>query len=423
MTEIDLGSVAKPLSLQGVSSAVARGEMNACELVEGALARIAECDHEVQAWVHVDPVGARNAARRLDRTSRIGPLHGIPIAIKDIIDVAGMPTGCGSALRAGVVADNDAWIVRWLRDQGAIILGKTVTTEFAYFAPGPTRNPRNLAHTPGGSSSGSAAAVAAGMVPLAVGTQTAASTTRPASYCGTASLVTTPGWGSTAGIAGLSHSLDSIGFLVAQGTDLAALFSTQTTIAPPKLRVWCPAGVSADMRDAMDRATSALSRCGASIRPLPFDHRAVEAYADHAMIMAFEAAQTLAADLLDKEISAPLRNLLEDGTKLTTAQVQAAHDRVRNLRSWLHSALDEDAAILVPAALDAAPRGQSSTGDPVMSRPWQVAGWPTAAIPGLTDPGGLPLGVQLVTTPHTEHRLAALAGWVQLALNGARPRV
>jgi len=181
---------------------MAAGEVGASEVIAGALERLDRTEPDVRAWVRVDRDGASRVARELDAAPTGGLLRGIPFGVKDIIDVRGVPTECGSPLRQGRVAAADAPVVARLRQLGAIPLGKTVTTEFAYFSPGPTRNPHNLAHTPGGSSSGSAAAVAAGVVPLALGSQTAGSLTRPAAYCGVAGFVVPAGTPAHRGIPG-----------------------------------------------------------------------------------------------------------------------------------------------------------------------------------------------------------------------------
>src|SRR3954451_11300944 len=198
------------------------------ELVAGCLERIAAREPEVRAWAHLDPEAALAQARDRDAEAPRGPLHGIPVGVKDIVDTADMPTAYGSPIYAGHRPGRDADCVAWLREAGAVILGKTVTTEFATYEPPPTVNPLDSARTPGGSSSGSAAAVADGMVPLALGSQTAGSTIRPASFCGIAGFKPGHGWRSTRGVKRLSEGLDTLGVL-ARGVSDAAL-----------LRGWAP---------------------------------------------------------------------------------------------------------------------------------------------------------------------------------------
>ncbi|MER5828478.1 amidase [Streptomyces mirabilis] len=222
-------------TLSALTAGVARGELSAAEVIAGALERLDRTESDVRAWVRVDRDGALSAARELDAVPSGGPLRGVPVGVKDIIDVAGLPTECGSPLRRGRIAEADAPLVARLRRLGAIPLGKTVTTEFAYFAPGPTRNPHNLAHTPGGSSSGSAAAVATGVVPLALGSQTAGSLTRPASYCGVAGFVAPAGGPlDTTGFVGLAPGLDAVGLLTPTVADLRLAHGART--GSPALR-------------------------------------------------------------------------------------------------------------------------------------------------------------------------------------------
>ena len=209
------------------ASEIARGAISAEDYTRACLERIAAVESEVHAFVHLDPEHALAQARALDRRKasgeRIGPLHGIPVGIKDIFDTADYPTECGSPIFAGRRPDADSAAVRKLREAGAIIIGKTVTTEFAYFNPGKTRNPRDLKRTPGGSSSGSAAAVAAGMVPLAIGSQTNGSVIRPAAFCGVFGIKPTHGLISRAGALTLSHKLDHVGAFARSVEDLALI--------------------------------------------------------------------------------------------------------------------------------------------------------------------------------------------------------
>ncbi len=390
-------------------TALVAGEMSARRAVQTALERVRAVEDEVHAWVVLDEEGALARADELDRlpADRRGPLHGLPVGVKDIVDVQGFPTRCGSAVTRDEPAAADAPVVRALRDAGAVILGKTVTTEFAYFTPGATCNPRRLTHTPGGSSSGSAASVAAGMVPLAVGTQTAASVTRPAAYCGVFSVVVPRGLMNTGGIAGLAESLDAPGFLGADARGLAAeldaVLPTNATAAPTisTLHVWRPGAsfdIQPDMLAAVDRVVDRARNAGLVIEELDFDDAATELVDAHSVIMAFEAArQSDAATMPRDALSAALRQLLDAGTDIDDARYRSAQDRVRARAAELDELLHGGtAALLAPAAQGAAPHGLTATGNPIMSRPWQALGTATVTFPSSVNPEGLPLSTQLI---------------------------
>ncbi|MGW3650498.1 amidase [Streptomyces sp. NPDC000878] len=384
------------------------------EAIDGALRRLAETEPDIRAWVRVDAKGARKAAEGVTN----GPLRGVPVGVKDIIDVAGLPTECGSPLRRGRIAASDAWLVERLRRAGAVPLGKTVTTEFAYFQPGPTRNPHNLAHTPGGSSSGSAAAVAAGVVPLALGSQTAGSLTRPASFCGVAGYVAPVGAWSTRGITGLSPSLDAPGLLTARVTELAAVVEAVDGIRaelPDSIRVliW-PGTELADidpaMLDALDHTVRALTAAGTETSDLGDQVRTPELAETHATVMAYEAARCLAAEAEHPEsLSTPLRELLERGRRTPDDEYRTAQDTARAARAHILDLLTRVDVILAPAAPGPAPRGLDATGTPVLSRPWQLLGLPVVTVPGHRDPHGMPLGLQLIGHPDRVAHLLGIA--------------
>jgi Asp-tRNA(Asn)/Glu-tRNA(Gln) amidotransferase A subunit family amidase len=384
--------------------------------VEEALRRLERTEPELRAWVRVDADGARAAAPLAPE----GPLHGMPFGVKDIIDVAGLPTECGSVLRRGRIAGSDAWLVDRLRRAGAVPLGKTVTTEFAYFQPGPTRNPRNPAHTPGGSSSGSAAAVAAGVVPLALGSQTAGSLTRPASFCGVAGYVAPVGAWSTRGFTGLSPSLDAPGLLTTGVAELAtvirAIDGTEAEV-PDAVRLVAWSGtelaeIDPAMLDAVRRTGRALH---AEAMELPVS--AAELAAAHAVVMAYEAARTLAAEARHPEsLSGHLNALLNRGRRTADAEYSAALATARTARATVLALLADVDAILGPAAPGPAPHGLAATGNPVLSRPWQLLGLPVVTVPGHRDPQGLPLGLQLVGHPDRVGRLLGVARAVEAAV-------
>ncbi|OLP04407.1 hypothetical protein BVU76_00210 [Mycolicibacterium porcinum] len=399
------------------------GELTPSELLQSCLDRIDIREPEVGAWEVLDIEDARLQAKALDDRAPVGPLHGVPVGVKDIIDVAGLPTRCGSPVRGATPATTDAWIVRRLREAGAVILGKTVTTEFAYFTPGKTRNPHDVERTPGGSSSGSAAAVADRMVPLALGTQTAASTTRPAAYCGVAGLVMAPGRLDDAGITGLSPTLDSIGFLGRSIGDLQLAVKAVSGLGraaiagrTPALRV-CSAEQFGDiepaMREAMASSVAALHDRGARVERLGSDTVPASLVQAHLDIMAVEATRSLTAE--SGHVSAELQALLDQGLATPAQDYRQAIEHARRQRDTVIGQLQGFDAILAPAALGPAPRGMA-TGSPVLSRPWQVMGLSSVVIPGLRDADGMPLGLQLIGRPDDVAVLLAAAEWVEQAL-------
>jgi Asp-tRNA(Asn)/Glu-tRNA(Gln) amidotransferase A subunit family amidase len=417
----------------------------ATDRVERALARIEQREEQVRAWRQVGADQARARAEELDAGENAGPLHGVPVGVKDVIDTADLPTENGSPIHAGRRPDTDAAVVTRLRETGAVLLGKTVTTEFAYYHPGPTRNPRALDHTPGGSSSGSAAAVADGMVPLALGTQTAGSTIRPASFCGVAGLATSVGSFTFGGICPLSPSMDTVGLFAASVTDLAAFHEALAGPAgevevpePAELTLLrCDVGQLAElasragltqqdrlgqeMADAFDGFCRRLTENGVRMVELGLVEECAELVADHATIMAREAYR-VHAELMKTDrgrLSAELLALLDRGRDVPDEEYQAAMSRVAGHQSGFAERLGEagpNAAILLPAALGPAPLGHRSTGDPVLSRPWQVMGLPSVALPGLATADGLPLGMQLVGSASEDRALLSAALAVETVL-------
>ncbi|MFI5662321.1 amidase [Streptomyces sp. NPDC051684] len=408
-------SLWQPWSLRELVDDLAAGRTTAAAARARAEDRSARTEPEVSAWV--EPVRAP--------APTTGPLAGVPFGVKDIIDVAGHPTRCGSRLRAdSAPATADAAIVRAWRDAGVDVIGKTVTTEFAFFAPGPTRNPAAPEHTPGGSSSGSAAAVAAGQVPLAIGSQTAASVTRPAAFCGVASLVMTHGRFPVDGVVGLSPSLDSHGFYAAGVRDLALAWhaltgETPRRAAPPRVLLWGaePFDVSDAMREAVETARTRLTAAGAVVEPFPEEKLVAEVTAAHPVVMAYEAARERAAELdQSARLSEPLRNLLHTGAATSETDYAGARSTVEQARTRVAALFATYDVVLGPAALGAAPRGIDATGDPVLSRAWQALGLPAATVPGLRDTDGLPLGIQAVGPARGESALLAHGDWIESAL-------
>lgn len=374
--------------------------------------RIELLDDRVRAWVALAAPDGSGA----------GPLAGVPVGVKDIVDVAGVPTVCGSPTRAGAPpAATDAAIVRMLRDAGADVVGKTVTTEFACFDPGPTRNPHDLARTPGGSSSGSAAAVAAGMVPLAVGSQTAGSVVRPASFCGVAGLAVARGSLPLGGVAPLAPSLDTIGLFAATVEDLALARAALAGGTPaggeagaPRLLAWDGteiADVSPAMRAAHAHAVERARAQGAEVAP--WDVALGTAVTDHHTVMAAEAADVVPAG---PGLGARLSAMLAEGRAVTPDALAGARDRAATTRDAALARLADADAVLVPGALGVAPPATEGTGDPVLSRPWHLLGLPALAVPGARDEAGLPLGLALIGHPDREDALLAAGRWVEALL-------
>lgn len=396
-----MNNIWQPWSLRELAGELAGGATTPAEALARSQARIAATEPDVLAWVVQDPTPVVVP----------GPLGGVPLGVKDIIDVAGFPTRCGTPLRADIApAEVDAPIVTAWRQAGAVPVGKTVTTEFAYFSPGPTRNPAAPGHTPGGSSSGSAAAVAAGHVPLALGTQTAGSVTRPASFCGVASLVMSHGRYSMAGVSGLSPSLDSHGCFAAGVTDLALAWSALTgepeltAGRPPRLLVWTPESLVGPEMAAR------LVSAGAVVDDFPHE-LAAEATAAQQVVMAYEAARERTEDL--SLLSEQLASLLRTGADIPVREYEAARRTAAEVGARVAELLSSYDAVLGPATPGPAPEGLASVGDPVLSRPWQALGLPVVTVPGPRSAAGLPFGLQLVGRVREETALLTTGCWVE----------
>ncbi len=433
------------LSAADAARAIAGGALSAEHLVQACLERIREVEPQVQAWQHLDEAHALAQARARDADRAegrpLGPLHGVPVGIKDIIDTADMPTEDGTVLHAGRTPARDAAVVAQLRAAGAVILGKTVTTELATYAPGKTRNPHDATRSPGGSSSGSAAAVAAGMVPLAVGTQSNASVIRPAAYCGVFGFKPSYGLISRHGILKLSPSLDAVG-VFARTLDDVALISEQITgfdendsvtrpharlpfvqtlaAAPPlppklafvKTAVW--ERTESGTREAFAELVEAL---GASCEEVALPDSLAEAWDWHRTIM--EAEMALHLDLeYDKgrdKLSEPLRQQLARGREITALAYQRALARVPRLLDGFDELFARFDAFIAPATTGTAPP-LTSTGDPAFGTLWTLAGMPALAMPLMHGADGLPLGAQLVGRRGDDMRLLRTARWLQTQL-------
>ncbi|HYH21680.1 MAG TPA: amidase [Azospirillum sp.] len=417
-----------PTALDAVRR-IADGSLTCEALARACLDRIAEREPDVQAWQHLDPDAALEEARRIDRTGG-GPLKGLPVGVKDIIDTADMPTGYGSPLYEGHRPPRDAACVALARGAGALMLGKTVSTEFAYFQPGKTRNPHDPGRTPGGSSSGSAAAVADGMVPLAFGTQTAGSVIRPASYCGCVGYKPSFGLIDRTGVRPFADSLDTVGVFAATVEDAA--FFASVLAGRPALRAgdepfrpriglcrtheWEAAGPAT--RDALDEAAHRLRAAGIEVRDVTPSERWRGLLEAQKTVMAYEGARSCAPEMLaaPDRLSAKLREILETGAAIAPEDYDAAMVLAAEGRAGFDEALGAMDVLLVPSAPGEAPEGLAATGDPVFSRVWTLLGVPCVNVPGLRGPSGLPVGVQVVGRPGDDRRVLAAAAVVSRAL-------
>jgi amidase len=404
---------------------LARRELSAEELVRDCLHRIEAREGEVQAWEVLDGEAALREARRIDALRDRPPLCGLPIGVKDLIDTASFPTGYGSAIYRGHRPRADAACVRALRAAGAIVLGKTVTTEFAVYAPGKTRNPRDPRRTPGGSSSGSAAAVADGMVPLALGSQTAASVIRPASFCGVVGWKPTYGVLSLEGVHALAPSLDTLGFFVSDLDDvrvaMSALGAPLASAAPDprpvlglcRTEAWERAEPST--RAAVEGAAAKLARSGLEVREVTLGPAFAGLIDAQIAIMGAEAAVALRPELEHHAdmLSPRLREFLDAGRAVSPERLHAARLQAETCRRELDAVFDEVDALLTPAAIGEAPEGLGTTGDPIFSRIWTLLGTPCLSLPVLRGRAGLPLGLQLVGARGEDAALLQSAGIIE----------
>lgn len=420
---------ANELSATEAVERIAEGSLTSESLVQACLGRIETKDGEVGAWEYCDPDLALAQATAADRGPATGgALRGVPVGVKDIFDTADLPTGYGSAVYGGHRPPWDASCVALLRAAGAVILGKTVTTEFAAYHPGKTVNPHNPAHTPGGSSSGSAAAVADFMVPLALGTQTAGSVIRPASFCGVVGYKPTFGWVNRAGLKPLAESLDTIGWFgrtVADAALIASVLCCRPSLAdatpleePPRIGVcrtyeW-PQATEATTR-ALDRARACLLEAGAVLTEISLPEPFGKLAEAQAAVMAFEAARSLAFEKQEHraEVSGKLLEMIEDGESCSPERYDAAQALAASCRVALPGVVAENDALLVPSVPGEAPEGLSSTGDPVFNRIWTLLHVPCVNVPTSRGPGGLPVGLQLVGRRGADAKLLRVARWVE----------
>jgi aspartyl-tRNA(Asn)/glutamyl-tRNA(Gln) amidotransferase subunit A len=424
-------------TISRAARALRGGELTCVSLLEQCLERIDRHEGKVRAWVLVDRPRARAEAEARDRELRQGYdrglLHGIPIGIKDIIDVFDWPTACGSALWRGAIARQDADVVARLRQAGAVLVGKTVTTQFASFDPPPTRNPWGLSRTPGGSSSGSAAAVAARMCLAALGSQTGGSITRPASYCGVPACKPTYGAVSLAGILPLAASMDHPGPMASCVFDVATVLQA---IADPGAPDWVkplreeprppvlgrPRGMFERLADdsvraMMDDVCRRWAGRGATIRDVTVPAGFAEVIARHRVVMAVESAAYHQERLRrhPEDYSPNIRSLLEEGLACPAPEYARTKEHQARLKSDMAAVFRGLDALICPATTTPAPDA-ATTGDPAFNSPWSYTGLPVVSIPVARSPGGLPLGVQLVGPAGGEGGLFQAAAWGEVEI-------
>lgn len=419
------------LTASAAAELIRTGKLTSEALVSACLERIAAREHEVNAWTWLDPDAALALARAADRKGRGGALHGVPIGVKDIIDTSDMPTGLGFAPYVDRRPVWDAGCVAACRRAGAIILGKTVTTEFAYFAAGKTRNPHDLTATPGGSSSGSAAAVADNMVPLAFGSQTAASLIRPAAFCGVVGYKASHAEFSLSGIRPFSESFDSLGVLSRSVEDAMLLRDvllgrqTATAVAAdagkPRLGV-CRTDQWRDLepgaRTAFDSAVERLAKGGADVGDIVLPSSFEALMQAHRSIMAYEAAHNYAFEhsSFSAELSPAFTALCDAGHSLGRTGYLAAKAQVATALADFRRVFEGWDAWIAPSALGEAPLAAQGTGDPAMSRIWTALQAPCLSLPIGRGSRGLPLGAQLIALPGMDDTLLRAGVWASGAL-------
>lgn len=386
--------------------------------LQACLQRIAAQDADVQAWVQVAP----------QRPTGDGPLGDIPFAAKDIIETRALSTAYGSPVYRGRIGVSDADIVQQLRRRGAVLLGKTHTTAFAYRTPAPTRNPRNLAHTPGGSSAGSAAAIAANMVPLALGTQTRGSVLRPASYCGVTGFKASYGLLPLDGVLPLAAGLDTLGFFTHTPADMLAFWEAfgRPTGGDEAITFGIPEPtleVEPAMGDAFARTIATLRSAGVSLRPVNIGPWLARLVAASDVIQAYEAARHHEARYREHGAALQdLADLVRDGLAMPAARYDAARREVEDGKAHFRGLFADTPVMLVPAATGPAPRGFATTGDPRMNAPWTALGTPAISIPMPVSAGALPLGLQLTADHGQDARVIRAAVALARVLEASAPR-
>lgn len=414
------------LTATDAAAKIARGEISSEELVRNCLDFIADREDEVGAWHHLNPDFAIAEARRADTSQALSPLHGVPFGVKDVIDTAELPTEYGSAIYAGHRPVADAPCVARMRNAGAVLMGKTVSTEFATFQPGKTRNPHNTAHTPGGSSSGSAAAVGGGMIPLAFGTQTAGSLIRPAAFCGAHGFKPTHGTVNLAGMWELAPRLDTLGYMgrsvddvaafydIVRGTDDVATLADGLGRAPRvgicRTHHWQEA--EPESVEAVESAATQFVELGAEIGDCPLPAHFADLAETHKTVLGGALARSM-ADIRKHhgdDISEILRGMIDDGAALTPEALSDAAAHADRCMMEFAAVTDGWDVLLTPSAPGEAPEG-TSTGNPIFQIVWTLLQVPCLTLPWATGPKGLPVGVQLIGRKGDDNRVLRVGKW------------
>ena len=427
-------------TIHEAAEAIKGRRVSPIDLVEQCFAAIDRWEQHVHAWVFVDREYALAEAKRLTeelaKGRYRGPLHGIPIGVKDIYDVFDWPTACGSRLWANAIARQDAPIVASMRTAGAIFLGKTVTTQYASFDPPVTKNPWNLAHTPGGSSSGSAAAVSTGMCLGALGSQTGGSITRPASYCGIAGCKPTYGLLNLDGIMPLAHSMDHPGPMAHNVMDLALMlramtkdivfepanFAEKAAVASSRpcfgrVRQLFEEQAEEPVRDMMDEIAHRFAEDGAEVKELALPAGFSDVIQQHRIVMAVEGAQFHQARLRrhPDDYLPRIKQLMEEGLNCPAPEFARAKEHQQELTQAMHYLMLGNLILLTPATTGPAPLADT-TGNPAFNSPWSFTGLPTISIQTGYFVDGLPLAIQLVAGPNREDLLFSVAAWCEKRL-------
>jgi len=423
----------EPADLSAVEAArrIAAGSLSAEALVRSCLDRIAAREPQVQAFEHLAANEALRAARALDKAPSRGPLHGLPFAIKDNYDTWDMPTTSGSPIYAGNRPSADAAVVALSRQAGAVAVGKTVTTEFAYFTPGKTRNPHDPVRTPGGSSSGSAAAVGAGMVPLAFGSQTVGSVIRPAVFCGAAGYKPSFGLLPATGIKALAWSYDTVGVMGRTVADCALLVGALLGAdwlagldgaGTPRIGLcrtlkWSEAQPEAG--PALDATRRRCETSGAKVIEVEMPAGFAELYEAQPVVLAYEMAHVFADEMARSrdKLSARFREQIERGQAIRHVEYARAKAVLDTCRAQLGDLFDGCDVLMTPASPGEAPVGHGYTGNPIFNGVWTALGVPCVTAPGLKGPNGLPVGVQAIGRIGDDARTLAAAHWIEARLS------
>ena len=431
------------LSATEAARKIREGKLTSVDLVKACLKRIEDTDGQLHAWAYLDPELALAQAAELDQIRvngrPLGPLHGVPVGLKDIIDTKDMPTECGTAIYKDRQPDMDAGIVERLREAGAVILGKTATTEFAFVHPAKTRNPHNVEHSPGGSSSGSAAAVAAFHVPLAIGTQTNGSVIRPASFCGTYGFKPTRGVIPRRGILQTSNSLDQVGVFARTLADAALLTDVIGFYDPadvksyarprPKTIAGCAADAPVDPNfvyldmpyhnlmasDTIAGFNEIIDVLGGQVERIDASLNLADLIGVQHIIHEYEIIRhqdEIFAKHWDT-LSATLQPVLERARKVTTMQYEDALAVMNSAAAFFEEFFHDYDAVLAPSAAGIAPKfSDGGTGDPIFSTIWTLAGLPSLTVPLMVGEKDLPVGVQLIGAAEEDDRLFRTANWM-----------